>query len=61
MIKNKHQSFGKDYLSKNWQPLAVGVLIGFVLRELLIVALLVVIAYAIVVVVNKKNKEKVKK
>ncbi len=50
----------QSYLSKNWQPLGIGVLIGFVLRELLVVALLAAIVYVVVVLMNKKNTEKVK-
>ena len=58
MAKNKHQSFGKDYISKNWQPLAIGILVGFVLRELLVVALLAAIIYAMVVVIIRKMRKR---
>ena len=60
-MKKDNNSFLQKYAFANWQPLAIGIIIGFVIRELLVIALLAVIAYAMVIIVNKKNTEKVKK
>ena len=61
MKKDDKYSFLQKYAFANWQPLAIGILVGFAIRELLIVMILAAIAFAIVVLVNKKNVEKVKK
>lgn len=69
MAKNTKMQFGQkqwmNYLSRNWQPLAIGVLIGFILRELLILVVVAVIVVAVAVMIKNKTEqvkqEKVKK
>ncbi|MBI4029333.1 MAG: hypothetical protein HY376_03125 [Candidatus Blackburnbacteria bacterium] len=59
MAKNTKTQFRKpyiDYLNKNWQPLGLGVIVGFILRELLIVAILAVAVVAIMVVLKMNQK-----
>lgn len=61
MTKKTNKGFDwQGYLKNNWQPLAIGILIGFVLRELLIVVILAAMAFAVAALINKKNAEKVK-
>ena len=53
-------SFVKDYVSNNWQPLLIGVFVGIILRELLMIVIFVVGVVAVIALLSKKT-EKVKK
>ena len=48
-----------NYLSCNWKPLAVGVAVGFMLRELMFVVAVFVVVFCIIQYLGNKDDKSV--